>query len=39
MINWPRIKLMRIIWGNFISNGFNAEDEWQTWVGVFDEKE
>tara|TARA_Y100000996_G_scaffold390430_1_gene351628 strand:- start:6607 stop:6726 length:120 start_codon:yes stop_codon:yes gene_type:complete len=39
MINWKRIKIMRQLWANFISDDFSAEDEWETWRGVFDEKE
>jgi hypothetical protein len=39
MISWDRIKIMRIVWANLISNDFNADNEWQTWEGVFDEKE
>lgn len=39
MINWDKIQIMRQVWGNFISNKFNSDIEWDTWEGVFDEKE
>ena len=30
---------MRQLWANFINDDFSAEDEWETWSGVFNEKE